>query len=297
MDKLIKQAFTLIELLVVIAIIGILSGLIVVSMSGVTDKANLAKAQVFSNSLRNSLMTNTIGEWKFDDGAGQTATDSWGGVNNGTLGSAVGTDTNDPTWVTSGCLYSNCLSFDGINDYVNCGNNSSLNSLGSITISAWINTNSLTTQQTIWGSGVYRLSFGSTLGGGGNVKTVGFTETSVAVWTLTADNVLTNGWTHVVYSKNGPGATSSIYLNGKKQTLAANSSFTLANSGSTSLGAFNGGIPMNGLMDEVRLYNVAVPTSQIQEQYYTGLNDLFINGGISREEYAQKIGEAKLSVK
>ena len=52
MNKFIKQAFTLIELLVVIAIIGILSGLIVVSMSGVTQKATIAKAQVFSNSLR-----------------------------------------------------------------------------------------------------------------------------------------------------------------------------------------------------------------------------------------------------
>jgi prepilin-type N-terminal cleavage/methylation domain-containing protein len=63
MNKLLRQAFTLIELLVVIAIIGILSGLIVVSMSGVTQKANIAKAQVFSNSLRNSLMLIIVGEW------------------------------------------------------------------------------------------------------------------------------------------------------------------------------------------------------------------------------------------
>jgi prepilin-type N-terminal cleavage/methylation domain-containing protein len=55
MNELIKKAFTLIELLVVIAIIGILSGLIVVSMGGVTQKANIAKAQVFSNSLKNAF--------------------------------------------------------------------------------------------------------------------------------------------------------------------------------------------------------------------------------------------------
>lgn len=42
-------AFTLIELLVVIAIIGILSGLIIVTMSGATNSANDAKrkAQCF----------------------------------------------------------------------------------------------------------------------------------------------------------------------------------------------------------------------------------------------------------
>ena len=49
MHKIKQLAFTLIELLVVIAVIGILSGLIVVSMSGVTNKATIAKAQVFSN--------------------------------------------------------------------------------------------------------------------------------------------------------------------------------------------------------------------------------------------------------
>jgi prepilin-type N-terminal cleavage/methylation domain-containing protein len=60
------SAFTLIELLVVIAIIGILSALIIVGMSSTTQKATIAKAQVFSNSLRNSLMNNLISEWKFN---------------------------------------------------------------------------------------------------------------------------------------------------------------------------------------------------------------------------------------
>ena len=67
MSKLIKQAFTLIELLVVIAIIGILSGLIVVAMGGVTQKATIAKSQIFSNSLRNSLMLDILAQYTFDD--------------------------------------------------------------------------------------------------------------------------------------------------------------------------------------------------------------------------------------
>jgi len=66
MHKIFRQAFTLIELLVVIAIIGILSGLIIVSMNGITNSATVAKAQVFSNSLRNALMMNLVSEWKFD---------------------------------------------------------------------------------------------------------------------------------------------------------------------------------------------------------------------------------------
>ena len=113
MNKLIKQAFTLIELLVVIAIIGILSGLIVVAMGGMIQKATIAKAQVFSNSLRNSLLGNIVGEWKLDG----DAADAWGS-NSGTILGA--------TAATTDCVYGSCLSFSNISQYVDFGSNSSL---------------------------------------------------------------------------------------------------------------------------------------------------------------------------
>lgn len=72
-----RKAFTLIELLVVIAIIGILSGLIIVSLGGATSKANLAKAEVFYNSMRNAMLGDLISEWKFEEGSGSTAYDTW----------------------------------------------------------------------------------------------------------------------------------------------------------------------------------------------------------------------------
>ncbi|MFA5431278.1 MAG: type II secretion system protein [Candidatus Paceibacterota bacterium] len=117
MNKLLKTAFTLIELLVVIAIIGILSGLIVVSMSGVTEKANIAKSQVFSNSLRNSLMINTVSQYNFNDisdakiGTNPVAADikdSWGS-NNGT---SVGG--NPIIRGGSDCVTGKCMEFNRI---------------------------------------------------------------------------------------------------------------------------------------------------------------------------------------
>ncbi|MFA5432192.1 MAG: prepilin-type N-terminal cleavage/methylation domain-containing protein [Candidatus Paceibacterota bacterium] len=51
-----KKAFTLIELLVVIAIIGILSGLIVVSMNGATNSANDAKRKANISTISKALM-------------------------------------------------------------------------------------------------------------------------------------------------------------------------------------------------------------------------------------------------
>lgn len=52
-----KRAFTLIELLVVIAIIGILSGLIVVSMNGSINSANDAKRKANIDAIRKALIT------------------------------------------------------------------------------------------------------------------------------------------------------------------------------------------------------------------------------------------------
>ena len=61
-----KKGFTLIELLVVIAIVGILAGIIIVSMTSATDSAIMAKAKVFSNSMRDSMSSSIVSEWKFD---------------------------------------------------------------------------------------------------------------------------------------------------------------------------------------------------------------------------------------
>ncbi|MFA5431487.1 MAG: LamG-like jellyroll fold domain-containing protein [Candidatus Paceibacterota bacterium] len=143
MNKIIKQAFTLIELLVVIAIIGILSGLIVVSMSSVTQKANIAKAQVFSNSLRNSLMANIVTEWKFDgltiDGSAASdndVLDTWGGTNNGNV--SLSLLANRPIVKRdSNCVSGSCLYFDGA-DYVTIApfNYAEVNDFS---IGAWVN--------------------------------------------------------------------------------------------------------------------------------------------------------------
>ena len=46
--------------------------------------------------------SNLKGYWRFDEGSGQTAYDQTLNNNDGTLGSTTGSDTNDPSWATSG---------------------------------------------------------------------------------------------------------------------------------------------------------------------------------------------------
>ncbi|MFA5368644.1 MAG: type II secretion system protein [Candidatus Paceibacterota bacterium] len=72
MTKL-NKGFTLIELLVVIAIIGILSGLIIVSMSSATRSANDARVQAGADQMRSAAMLYAISHSNLFNANGTTA--------------------------------------------------------------------------------------------------------------------------------------------------------------------------------------------------------------------------------
>jgi len=297
MNKLIKSAFTLIELLVVIAIIGILSGLIVVSMGGMTTKANIAKTQVFSNSLRNSLIADIAGEWKMDEGSGQVTADSWGGLNNCTLGSTTSVEAIDPTWITTGCIYSNCLSFDG-GDSMDCGNNNSLNITGSVTISAWVNTNFNGTYQVVASKSGWGISSNQ------YVLTVHNGEARFSATNGTNEfNAIKSGvtptqWHYLVGTYDESTKVFKVFVDGiigNNATLTGTKSTTVQN---FSIGAARVSSPIGffpGLIDDVRVYDAVAPISQIKEQYYAGLNGLLISGQITKEEYSNRISILAIS--
>ncbi|MCK4826095.1 hypothetical protein KA005_60675, partial [bacterium] len=85
--------------------------------------------------IRDGLFDGLVAHWKFDEGNGTAAYDSSGNNNTGTL-------MNGATWVEGRC--GSALSFDGSDDYVNCG---TLGNFGSIafgentTYMFWISTN------------------------------------------------------------------------------------------------------------------------------------------------------------
>lgn len=292
MINLIKKAFTLIELLVVIAIIGILSGLIVVSMSGVTAKANIAKAQVFSNSLRNSLMNNIVAEWKFDGTAtdGTAATnndvlDSWGGVNDGT----VGVSPNTPTVKTgSNCVSNSCLSFDG-SDIVDFGNDQSLHITSKITIGVWVYP--LAASSSIYTRIIEKgwSSEGSYILMKDNTDKFRFTlmldSGSRSALSNNSYPSYINQWHYIAAQYDG--STVKMYIDGALQNATSTYSKTFGILSETiTIGGANSLI---GTMDDIRVFNDAITISQIKEQYYSGLNSLFLNGGITKEEYLSRI--------
>ena len=123
--------FTLIELLVVIAIIGILAGIVLVSLSGSREKAELAKNISFSSQIHRAFGAFAIGVWDFDSLDGGVYTDMSGYGSHCTP--------NNVTLVASDiATFNNALQFNGINSYLNCGNKNSLNPVNEITIEAWL---------------------------------------------------------------------------------------------------------------------------------------------------------------
>jgi len=274
-----RLAFTLIELLVVIAVIGILSGLIVVSMNGVTNKATIAKGQIFSNSLRNALMLNLVSERKLDG----KVNDSWGSNNGNAIGS--------PTYGTSSqCVSEQCLNFDGENDYVIINPSQAL-ATSKMTFSLWLNPKDFIANRGI----IYIYENGLTdyliIRNTGSVLQLLIEDDNSTKVDLITTSIETNKWSYLTFVQNG--INWKYYKNGKEETLTGTNSSYCTNH--LTINTIHLGRSawvaqyFNGIMDDVRIYNESMPGSQIKEQYFVGLNSLFLDGGITQEEYLSRI--------
>ncbi|WP_455392304.1 LamG domain-containing protein, partial [[Eubacterium] cellulosolvens] len=224
----------------------------------------------------------TVALWYFDEGSGVTAHDAWPIYNNGTLGGdGLGTDL--PTW-TAG-KHGNALSFDGNDDYVDAGNNDTLNIINNLTIEAWI-------YPTGWGeNGNY--GYGRVIDKDKiliyphRTEFVDYNDYSL-VFTLTqgssnypsntpVNSISLDEWQHIAITYDG--ANVKMYINGISQTLNQPSGSPSGNIddhlsdhlliGETLLGnrAFD------GIIDELRISNI----SRVQNTHYANLSSQTIN--------------------
>lgn len=303
MNKLFKQAFTLIELLVVIAIIGILSGLIVVSMSGITTKANIAKSQVFSNSLRNSLMSNLLAEWKFEGptSAGSAITtddikDTWG-ISNGTIYGPAMTVSNDCP--NSKCIDFNNTSIANLSRIENIPIN--LSTSGYLTVSYWVYyRHGYRYNSGVFSDDNYAGIFQITNQGGNVVLYLGVKSTQAEVvlysnssnvdnyFSLT-ENV-TNKWKMMTVTYDG--SKMRFFEDGKELTPVTTAIGLLRTSDSSTMKIGNlTTYWLDGKMDDIRIYNTPMPAYQIQQKYKIGLEKLLGSGQITSQEYLSRIEE------
>jgi len=187
-----------------------------------------------------------------------TWNDMSGGGNNGTL-------TNGPTYSSTN---GGSIVFDGIDDYVSCGNNSILQ-LSQGTISAWVKTlnpgsgfRSIITKQFNYGLFCYDGVLITYDWGNGLVRTTGL-------------NIADNSWKHIcmTFTTNTgtPSNNAIIYSNGSsiltttiKRNDSFNIEFEIANGGTG-----NGGDTqqLNGNIANVQIYNRTLSSTEILQNY------------------------------
>jgi hypothetical protein len=196
-----------------------------------------------------------VGWWMFDEGSGTVAKDSSGKGNDGTLNGA-------PKWV--GGQLGGALDFDGTDDFVEIPHDLRLSITGAITIAAWTNMRTTSSDE---------MAIVSKGGWAANDLPYELTETrgGVIYWQFYNDagrdscspNSPSAGeWHHIAATYDGK--VFKCYIDGVLAEEWAYAGAMPQNTASVTIGRRSrGGTFFNGMIDDVRLYDRALTAGQI----------------------------------
>ena len=286
-----QKSFTLIELMTVIGIIAILAGLMLVGYNIFFDEADIGSSMRFDSSIHHSLGYALVGDWKLDDNAANsTVVDTSGNGNDGTFYSSS-TEDNTANHSVDGAN-GRALEFDGVDDYVEVVDNKSLDIKKAITISAWAYYNGYEPEE--WG-----LIIGKDKWRDYSIFFEWFNKTFCVDFytndtrhTMTVSNFpAQKGWHFIALTYDSISGYFYGYHNGKITASGYTEGGLIStNNEPLFIGGRSGGLNLyQGKVDQARLYSSALKTSQIKQQYYTGLQRLYKKGLISREEYIKRV--------
>jgi hypothetical protein len=218
------------------------------------------------------LSRGLVGCWLFNEGSGNLISDLSGNNNTGTLIN-ISPQTNASGWVPGG--RGAAIQFDGTNDYLDLGNNPSLESPLPVTLSVWVCAKDLSTwynpiatdaQTTYSGlmleintDGTIGFQFGDGTGGGSTDR-----RSKASVGAISVGK-----WFHVVGVCRGADDMD-IYING----IDAGGTYSgtggavayTANSAKIGSNAWGDGY-YTGLVDDVRIYNRALSPREVLSLY------------------------------
>ncbi|MEK7609595.1 MAG: DUF4082 domain-containing protein [Patescibacteria group bacterium] len=206
-----------------------------------------------------------VGYYNLDEGTGSIANDTSGNNNTGSV--------NGATWTTG--KIAGGLNFNGTSDFISIPDNGSLDITGAGTIATWINLPVISRWNGVFAKGnvnddgrsynyameVKNDNYVVCVFGNGTISN---TVTSTA--TITANQL-----THVACTWDG--SSFRLYINGALNTSVSQTITPAINSSPLYLGQYGGNSDrLQGVLDEVRIYNRSLSNSEIQDLYnYTGV--------------------------
>jgi hypothetical protein len=219
----------------------------------------------------NGNLTNfdtAVGMWRFNDGNSITVIDGSPYGNDGVLGDGlcvIGVD-KCPLRTAFG-VYGPALLFDGEDDYVDVGNDDSLNPTGNLTISAWVKWNSHASsgkKNTIVSKGTNMDSYGFFVKGNPTVQLEAVVEKSAITPFASFDGV----WSYVAMSYDT--FARRVYLDGNLMDTNTDTPLGLIDYTTDPLWIGNSDFPadpqykFNGTIDEVAIYNETLTIDEIK---------------------------------
>jgi hypothetical protein len=212
---------------------------------------------------RLSADVGTVGLWHFNEGSGQAVTDSSSTGWDLWLGETTSVEFVDPEWTAEG-RFGGGLGFTGGNSEYVKGPGQSAFSGNQITIEFWIKTSNIFTSNPAIGSltGTFQLNADGLL-----QVSVGDTD-----WrgTVTATTAINDGQWHyiaMVYDGTFGDGTLSLYIDGSIEDSESPLNCTLADLTAWHIGGRPSFSYVDGIMDEVRVSNIARTASEIAANY------------------------------
>lgn len=183
-------------------------------------------------------------------------------------------NSNDGTLIggtafNTSCLYGNCYTFDGVNDYVNASNSNSLIITTALTMSVWVKmySSDATYDKIIFeGKAGTCTTTGYWLAVQNSKVAFGVCKADVQTYFDSVSSVPNGVWTHIVATYNG--TTLNAWVNGVD--TAKNLAFTgpiNSIAGPLEIGTGLSADYINASIDEVMIFNTALNSSQISAIY------------------------------
>jgi hypothetical protein len=223
-----------------------------------------------------------VSEWAFDEEESATPAiikDVWGN-NDGTVSG------NPQISINENCISNKCLNLDGVGDLINLGSASKYGIDERFTLNVWFNAREQKDYLTLFDRGWSNLgSFDLYIG----VSSIRLATKNVLDNRIDATyiaQIKLNSWHNVVATYDSTKSTQNVrlYFDGILRAQPTQSGL-LNYEAALTLGNF-----FNGLIDDVRVYDAVLSTSQIKQNYIAGLDSLLLKGNISKQEYDERVG-------